>query len=130
MLVELCDVGGKRPGVGAAVWNAVPQGGKEVCGGRGEDTAKKTKRAQGFGAFFFLMQVSKCTCEWVKWGGCCGVFLFGVHSTSNTPKIPESWEMFTKVKVSRYFGTGQIIWQDLATLCMGELETFQLTQNH
>lgn len=24
MLVELCDVGGKRDGVGAAVWNAVP----------------------------------------------------------------------------------------------------------
>lgn len=61
-------------------------------------------------------------------GTCCGVFLFGAHSTSNPHKILECWEMFTKVKVFRYFGTGQVIWQDLATVCTGELETFQLTQ--
>lgn len=33
MLVELCDVGGKRDGVGAAVWNAVPL--EEERGGGG-----------------------------------------------------------------------------------------------
>lgn len=33
MLVELCDVGGKRDGVGAAAWNAVPlEGGGWVEG--------------------------------------------------------------------------------------------------
>lgn len=48
MLVELCGVGGKRDGVGAAVWNAVPL----FVGGLSSSDlllkhSKKTKHAQG-----------------------------------------------------------------------------------
>lgn len=76
MLVELCDVGGKRDGVGAAVWNAVPLE-EERGGGVGGDgskvilvrcttqTQQKDKAALRQQCLF--MQGSMCANRSVEW---------------------------------------------------------------
>lgn len=68
VLVELCDVGGKRlSGRGQPCGMLLL---REVGWGVRHGLGQKTKRAQGSGAFFFFqMQVSRWACRWESWWG-------------------------------------------------------------
>lgn len=64
-LVELCDVGGKRPGVGGSRVECCSSGGERKGGGdQAQQKRQNVLKALVRSFFFFLMQVSRCACEW------------------------------------------------------------------